>query len=107
GDGMMAQDPLAELISDHEGDEQPLAILDKVAYTHVNYAEVYWSSSEIRIAFGDNLPIGPVQPKVGLIMSVEYAQLLRHSLEEALDQWSKLSSEPSAASDEIPVKPGT
>ena len=105
---MMAQDPLAELnspVDDSTSDEAQLAIFDKVQYVYVNYAEVYWSDSEIRVAFGDDLPIGPIHPKVGLVMSVDYARLLRQSLDEALDQWSQLTPSP-APEEVIPVKPG-
>ena len=109
---MMAQDPLSELASPIDNsalDEGQLAIFDKVQYTYVNYAEVYWSDSEIRVAFGDDLPIGPIHPKVGLVMSVDYAKLLRQSLDEALDQWSKLTPSPADYDPQegIPVKPGT
>ena len=82
-----------EAAADGPDAEETLAIFDKVPYTYVNYAEVYWSNWDLRIAFGDDLPVGSPQPKVGLIMSLDYARLLHQSLGDALEQWSKLVQE--------------
>jgi hypothetical protein len=64
---------------------EELSIFDNVQYVFVNYAEVALSDTNVRIALGDDLPSGPIQPKVGLIMPVEYARLLCESLTAALN----------------------
>jgi hypothetical protein len=63
---------------------EPTSVFEKVSYTFVNYAEVYCTEDQVRIAFGDDLPTGCVQPKIGLVMPASYAASFSQRLADAI-----------------------
>ncbi|MGA2131075.1 MAG: hypothetical protein ABSH50_02070 [Bryobacteraceae bacterium] len=65
-------------------ENEPTSVFDTVAYTFVNYAEVYCTEDQVRIAFGDDLPTGVVQPKIGLVMPASYAAAFSRRLADAI-----------------------